>query len=845
MRINIKFKTKILLILIILIISATLYSCFSDNVYVPVMMIEFVPPENAEISVRDIRVKGFTLDWTDANDNEYGYEYAIAVSHNGNIGDYEAAREHDNIVMDFTPGYMLNGTYRVTQLIPGKDYAIKIFIRARNIEITEYLKAEATLPYIDDAAIYSVLINEQEMIFGAADDSFSYYYMLGMGDEKENYTFTYDLMRGCVLYIDGKKVESKEIPLTPYEPLEVTVVHERTQAARDYIIYVGGKNNGIPVVVIDTERGRSIDSKSRNVTAHMRIIDSEYNPLGIGLYDGEIEIRGRGNSSWGMPKKSYNLFLPEKKQILDMAPGKAWVLMANYADKSLMRNYIVYEFARDLGAAMSPKMRHIDLILNGEFIGNYVIGERIKIDEGRLNFPKIKSDMTDDYELTGTYVLEINDYDRLNHSRVNSGELRIFDSPHVNRRIRSIFGHPAGTVVTIRQPSARNLPEAGFEYIRDYFNAMDDALFGDDFKDPVTGYRAYLDAASWVDWYLIHEFFKDVDGDFRLSTFLYKPRGGKMYMGPIWDFDLAAGNADYLTGDDPKGWYARTSVWYARLFEDEAFAQEFKDRWNYLKNNGYFDVLFRRIDDTAAVLEKSAEMNFAKWSRLLGNYTWPNANNWWERTTYQSEIDYLKDWLRSRFEWMDYSINTVRASISPKEKTLLDKQKYPNVRFGETSDILLLEVEWHTPETYSEYIEQIKSWNENLDRQSLRWLEENLRLLNRGRYYESRLVNGRNVGGLVVFRDERNITRYYDKDGYYIFNIYPYSIYVNYENEDGEYQYKSFGTAATKEDYDYVLEKELVPFCDDLLEKGLLTQKQYDVFTTEDPLDVWVNRLFN
>jgi hypothetical protein len=124
----------------------------------------------------------------------------------------------------------------------------------------------------------------------------------------------------------------------------------------------------------------------------------------------------------------------------------------------------------------------------------------------------------------------------------------------------------------------------------------------------------------------------------------------------VWDFDLAAGNADYLTGDDPEGWFVRYSVWHSRLFECEAFAREFKDRWNYVKNGGYFERLFRRIDETADMLRRSAEMNFQRWP-ILGHYVWPNANNPWGRTTYQHEIDYMKEWLALRFEWLDKEIN--------------------------------------------------------------------------------------------------------------------------------------------------------------------------------------------
>ena len=644
-------KLKKILFLFLIITAAVLFSCSSDKVSLPVMN-ELEIPEGASVSVRDIKIKGFTLDWTllPDKDYEYGYEYAIAASHDGHIENYETALDNGKIVLGFTASYITNGTYKVKNMLAGKKYDIKIFVQSKNMKPTEYLKTKTELPYIDEAEIVSVTINGNKALYDKTDDSFSYYYLLGL-EENKNYTFTYELMRGCSLYINGEKTDKSVIPLTPHEPLEVTVVYERTQAARDYTIYAGSVNNGLPIVILDTKNGKSINSKDKAVAAHLKIIDCKENPLGIGLYDGDIEIKGRGSSSWGMPKQGWNFTLAEKSQILDMAPHEDWILLANYSDKSLMRNYMAYEFSRDLGAAFSPKMRFVDLIYNGRYHGTYLIGERIRVGKGRLDLPKLKKDMTDEYDLTGTYILEVSCQDRLKR-----GE-NIFTSKHVKPGYETIWGRAEGDMVIISQPSPANLSKEAFNYIREHFNKLDDALFGPDFKDPEKGYRKYMDTASWIDWYLVNEFFKNIDADFRLSTYLYKPRGDdKIYMGPIWDFDLTAGNADYRGGDDPWDWYIRTSIWHERLFEDEAFAKEFKDRWNYLKDNGYFDAFFKRIDDTAEMLEKSAKMNFERWN-TLGKYDWPNGGNWWDRTTYQDEVDYLKDWLTARFKWMDKEIN--------------------------------------------------------------------------------------------------------------------------------------------------------------------------------------------
>ena len=380
------------------------------------MMLDFTVPENSSVIVRDIRVKGFTLDWTDIPGESY--EYAIAASHDGHIENYGAAVENNKIVLHFTPANMLNGTYKITGMLPGKEYEIKIFVQAKNMNPSEYLHTKAVLPYIDEAEIANVTINGHKSIYDKTDDSFSYYYLTGLEDDNGIFTFTYELMRGCSLYINGEKFESKEVKLTPYEPLEITAVNDRTQAARDYTVYAGGMNNGIPIVIVNTVNNRQINSQSRAVSAHMKIIDCKDNPLGIGLYDGEIEIRGRGNSSWGAPKKGYNFDIENKTQIFDMAPSRHWLFIASYPDKSIMRNYIAYEFYRDLGAEFAPKMRFVDLILNGKYAGTYFIGERVKVEKGRIDFPKITADTTDEYELTGTYLLEIN-----YHGRLRGGEM--------------------------------------------------------------------------------------------------------------------------------------------------------------------------------------------------------------------------------------------------------------------------------------------------------------------------------------------------------------------------------------------------------------------------------------
>jgi hypothetical protein len=609
-------------------------------------------PENALLTVSDIRAKGFTLSWPELDKD---CEYAIAASAFGKIDDYQTALENNHIILDFTPSELLGGSYKATRIIGGKEYEIKLFARKKNTQAAEYLSAKAALPFLDDAEILKVLIGSEEALYDKTDDSFTKAYIPGKKEVQE-YIVTYKLGRQCVLYVDGVKVENDRFMIKDGETVIATAVNEKNNAARDYEISVKSVDNGLPVVMINTENSRPVNSKSVYLNGEMTILDSVLNPYGKGLFSGDIEIKGRGNSSLGMPKRSYNFQTQDKVMILDMAASRDWLLQANYSDKSLMRNYIAFELYRNMGAAFSPKLRFVDLILNGDYVGTYCLGERVKIDPGRLDLPKIKAEETvktskrgiveitpptSGDDLSGSYILEVNSTDKYDKSEI------IFETKKINWNKEHFF--------SIKQPGDKNMSEEAYEYIKKYVNDAEDALFSDDFKDPEKGYRKYMEASTFIDWYIVNELFKQVDAAFHTSVYMYKPRGEKLCMGPVWDFDLGAGNADYAGCDNPEGWYVRKSAWFTRLFEDEAFAAEFKARWNDVKKN-LLDKTFDRIDETAVLINKSQAMNFAKW-RILGVYVWPNAGNVKERDTYEKEVAYLKDWLTARIEWMDKEIN--------------------------------------------------------------------------------------------------------------------------------------------------------------------------------------------
>lgn len=617
-----------------------------------------IPAHNASLAVSNVRVKGFTISWENLPNGEY--EYAVAASYTGNITTYEEALENNNIILDFTADSILNGTYKATKLIPGKEYQIKLFARKKNTRAAEFLTAKTTLPYVDDAELLQVWLNDEETFYDSYEDAYTKAYLPGLDskDIQDEYTVTYKLARQCLLYDINGELLPDEFTIKADETIEVTAVHEKLSAARDYIIAVKAIDNGIPVIILETEEQRPVTSNTEYLPVSVKMIDSEVNPYREGIFEGEMIIRARGSLALERPKRSYIIRTPDRSdvQLLNMTAAEDWVLLSNFTDKTLMRNYIAHELFRDMGAVFSPDLRFVDLVFNGEYAGTYMLGERVKLDKGRLELPKIRAEeaiKTDEYgrqevraastpeELTGSYILELKSTDEYSNTEI------IFETKRVKWSMGRYFA--------IQQPGETNLQEESYNYISKYTNEAEDALFSEDFKDHDIGYRAYFDTATFIDWYIVNELFKRVDSDFTDKIYFYKPRDGKLSMGPVWDFETAAGNINYADCDNVEGWHIRSASWFARLFEDEAFEQEFKDRWNYVKAN-HFDKMFKLIDNAAKLLEKSQGMNFSKWA-ILGVSIWPNDAEAASRKTYQQEVDYLKDWLIARIEWMDSEIN--------------------------------------------------------------------------------------------------------------------------------------------------------------------------------------------
>lgn len=371
-------------------------------------------------------------------------------------------------------------------------------------------------------------------------------------------------------------------------------------------------------------------------------------------YNGKAMIEVRGSSSQQFDKKSYsfktvNLMGNELDvSLLGMPAENEWVLHAPYSDKSLMRNYLTYNLSNTMGR-WAARGRYVELMINGQYEGVYVLMEAITRSPYRVNIAKLTINDNAGDSLTGGYIIKI---DRRNGSNID-GWYSSIPSTSPSDTVFYQYHYPEGDRITQQQKA----------YIQNYVRDFEQALMAPNFMDPVNGYRKYIDMDSFVDYFIITELTKNVDG-YRLSTYLYKDKdskGGKLALGPVWDYDIAYGNADYAMASDPSGWqYTAYDTqfpmprWWNQMMQDTAFVNRVKCRWLQLRlwaiDPGVMDDI---IDQTAAMLNESQTRNFTVWP-TLGTVVWPNPSP--VPATYQGEVDALKNFIASRVNWIDNNI---------------------------------------------------------------------------------------------------------------------------------------------------------------------------------------------
>ena len=415
-------------------------------------------------------------------------------------------------------------------------------------------------------------------------------------------------------------------------------------------VLVGESN--LPIIKLSTDE--EIPDEPR-IVANMEIINNVDSSNHISdppnEYDGQISIEIRGSSSQMFPKKSYALETQDSLgannnvSLLGMPEENDWILHGPYTDKSLMRNSVIFHMGQMVDR-YTTRSRYCELFINGDYRGVYMLMENIKRDDNRVDIATLLPTDTIGDELTGGYIIKIDKF---------TGDYNgSWMSPYDSYGGENLF-------IQFHKPELEDLHPSQTEYIENHITEFEDALAGDDFTDPVLGYSNYIDVQSFIDLYLINEFSKNIDG-YRLSTYFYKQKdssGGKIVMGPWWDYNLSLGNADYCDGEYTEGFEVNTQCgssnpfWFERLLEDPAYSNLTRCVWEeYRAGEWSNESIHGLIDSLEVLLTDASVRDHTRWPRL-GQYVWPNA---FVGDTYEEELDFMRGWIDDRLEWLDANI---------------------------------------------------------------------------------------------------------------------------------------------------------------------------------------------
>lgn len=419
--------------------------------------------------------------------------------------------------------------------------------------------------------------------------------------------FTFD---GVRVTVNGSPVVSGETKISFAEDVALVVEAENGDT-RTYTVTLNCPQINTELPVLRMQPDYEITSKDYYVPTAIKL----YSPhTAEGWWDsatkGKVEMRGRGNSTWGLPKKPYRLKFPEKFSPIGLnhTSAKSWVLLANDMDKSLLRDDLGFAISRDLFNAadgyhdpsavlFTSCSQHINVYKNDDYLGLYQMCDQMERAKGRIEVDKLEAkDGADAEKITGGYIVETD----LHEGTFNS-----------SRGIR----------MSHKYPKDDDCDPAQYRYIRDFINTAEKALYGSNFKDPVNGWRRYFDEKTLADFIIVKELCGDMDG--YTSTYFYKRRGvDKLFFGPIWDVDKGWDNDKRVPHTNPltslmiyAGFYMPSYVypdWFHRLWEDESFRSFVAKRWA-AKKPQLVATIKSKLDRMPVDMAKAIEANFTVW----------------------------------------------------------------------------------------------------------------------------------------------------------------------------------------------------------------------------------------
>lgn len=386
----------------------------------------------------------------------------------------------------------------------------------------------------------------------------------------------------------------------------------------------------------------------------------------------------------GLVKKPYGIELwtdstgvkAKKLSLVQMPEESDWVLNASYNDRSFMRDFIAQNVAGRLGLLHS-EAKFVELIINDEYRGVYILMEKIKQGKNRVPISDLYPTENAGDDVTGGYLLKI---DKTSGSPSTSWKSNYTSGISATQKCEFQIEYPQYGIITQQQ----------LIYIRDYINNWEKKLMTEDMNDPKASFRDYMDVSSFVNYFILNEVTRNVDG-YRLSTYLYKDKeslGGKIKMGPAWDFNIAFGNADYLNGwktdgfvykamenDGGKNDYWQVPFWWNKLIQDASFRKALATRWKAARSSFLnTNTLFATIDSAQVALRDPLIRNFQKYP-LMGKKIWPN---YYVGATLSDEVNWLKNWIQGRLVWLDAQMAVFDSPILAVREETTPASVYPN-----------------------------------------------------------------------------------------------------------------------------------------------------------------------
>ena len=408
-------------------------------------------------------------------------------------------------------------------------------------------------------------------------------------------------------------------------------------------------NTELPVLRLQPETG--IVSRDTYVKTKLDIYRYG-SDKGVWTADDEpVEVRGRGNSTWGLPKKPYRIKFPVKFSPvgLDHAKAKSWVILAHDMDKSLLRNHLAFEISRILfntsenyhneGAVMfTPCSQFVNVYMNDDYHGVYQMSDQMEVAKGRIDIDRLKAvDGSDASKITGGYLVETN--------------------IHHDEGYPVSFNSSRGIYMDHKYPKDDDCDIAQYRYMEDFIYKAESILYSYDFKDPQYGWRKWFDEKTLADYIIVKELAGDMDG--YTSTYFYKRRGiDKIFFGPVWDVDKGWNNDKRTPHGNTLsqlmiygGFYMPPYInpdWFHRFWQDEEFRKFVGTRWAQ-KREALVSKVLSELDSMPMSMSKAIRANFSVWDF---NYQYSNEANMPART-YELEIRRMKDLTVQRAELLD------------------------------------------------------------------------------------------------------------------------------------------------------------------------------------------------